>query len=76
MHTLHRCYYTELGKTWNVVRMQMLSVFVPPTETCFIRVCFESALVEIERLAIRAISNGMHTELEVVINCPSSRFTN
>ena len=74
MHTLHRCYYTELGKTWNVVRMQMLSVFVPPTETCFIRVGFESALVEIELPAeLAGDAVGIHALVDRCKATPAKR---
>ena len=69
MYSLHSGGDTQLGKAWDICRIDVLCMLNAPAQFLTIDAgLFEHALVDVERLAIGALADGMSVDLEAVLD--------
>ena len=71
MLALHRRDDTELGKPWDVVWVEMLSMLDAPAEVPPSQACAERPFEQVERLPIGAVADGVNAQLEAISACGS-----
>ena len=68
MDPLHGCDHPELPEAPDVVRMQVLGVLDPPAKIGLARVRREGSLIEIQHLAVGAVSDRVSVQLVAVLD--------
>ena len=66
MDALHRGDHAELAEARNVGGAQVLRVLHAPAQILLLRVRLERLLEDVQRLAIGAVADGVHAQLESV----------
>ena len=74
MNRLHGGDHGHLTEAWDVVWVEVLCVLYAPAKTCLLRIRVERALVNVQRLAIRPVADGVGVELKSVLDGETRRL--
>ena len=69
MNPLHRSDHAQLAKPGDIIGVQVLRMLDAPPQIFFLRVGFESFLINVQDLAVCSIPDGMDIELKTMLYC-------